>query len=275
MLEVNLFDSEFIHTENLLGYITCSDILEPKKIKWINGKYDFNGITVFTDRYIDFNFDLVKSDLKIFWLLEPRAVRPYGYSKIIEIENKFDYILTYDSELLKRSKKYIKYVVGQSRVYEPKIYDKTKMVSMIASNKQITEGHRFRHEISNRLSKKYNIDMWGSGYKSFDSKLSPLSDYYFTVSVMNSKIDNFFTEVIVDNFMLGTIPIFWGCPNINEYFDERGIITFDTIDELDEILSRLTINDYFSRIEYIKNNFEIAKKYVSTDDIISDVLQKI
>jgi hypothetical protein len=275
MLEVNLFDSEFIHTENLLGYITCSDILEPKKIKWINGKYDFNGITVFTDRYIDFNFDLVKSDLKIFWLLEPKAINPYGYSKIIEIESKFDYILTYDSELLKRSEKYIKYVVGQSRVYEPKIYDKTKMVSMIASNKQITEGHRFRHEISKRLSKKYNIDMWGSGYKSFDSKLLPLSDYYFTVSVMNSKIDNFFTEVIVDNFMLGTIPIFWGCPNINEYFDERGIITFDTIDELDEILSRLTINDYFSRIEYIKNNFEIAKKYVSTDDIISDVLQKI
>jgi hypothetical protein len=275
MLEVNLFDSEFIHTEKLLGYITCSDILEPKKIKWINGKYDFNGITVFTDRYIDFNFDLVKSDLKIFWLLEPRAIRPYGYSKIIEIESKFDYILTYDSELLKRSEKYIKYVVGQSRVYEPKIYDKTKMVSMIASNKQITEGHRFRHEISNKLSKKYNIDMWGSGYKSFDSKLSPLSDYYFTVSVMNSKIDNFFTEVIVDNFMLGTVPIFWGCPNINEYFDERGIITFDTIDELDEILSKLTINDYLSRIEYIKNNFEIAKKYVSTDDIISDVLQKI
>ena len=91
MLEVNLFDSEFIHTENLLGYITCSDILEPKKIKWINGKYDFNGITVFTDRYIDFNFDLVKSDLKIFWLLEPKAINPYGYSKIIEIESKFDY----------------------------------------------------------------------------------------------------------------------------------------------------------------------------------------
>jgi len=275
MLEVNLFDREFIHTENLLGFITCSDILEPKKIKWINGKYDFNGITVFTDRYIDFNFDLVKSDLKIFWLLEPRAINPYGYSKIIEIESKFDYILTYDSELLKRSEKYIKYVVGQSRVYEPKIYDKTKMVSMIASNKQITEGHRFRHEISNRLSKKYNIDMWGSGYKSFDSKLPPLSDYYFTVSVMNSKIDNFFTEVIVDNFMLGTVPIFWGCPNINEYFDKRGIITFDTIDELDKILSKLTVNDYFSRIEYIKNNFEIAKKYLSTDDIISDVLQKI
>lgn len=275
MIEVNLFDREFIHTENMLGFITCSDILKPEKIKWINGKYEFNGITVFTDRYIDFNFDSVKSDIKIFWLLKPRAVRPYGYSKIIEIENKFDYILTYDSELLKRSKKYIKYVVGQSRVYEPKIYDKTKMVSMIASNKQITEGHRFRHEISKRLSQKHKIDMWGSGYKPFDSKLPPLSDYYFTVSVMNSKIDNFFTEVIVDNFMLGTVPIFWGCPNINEYFDERGIITFDTIDELDEILSKLTIDDYFSRIEYIKNNFEIAKKYVSTDDIISDVLQKI
>jgi hypothetical protein len=275
MLEVNLFDLEFIHTEKLLGYITCSDILEPKKIKWINGKSEFNGITVFTDRYIDYNFDSVKSDLKIFWLLEPRAVRPNGYSKIIEVEDKFDYILTYDSELLNRGKKYIKYIVGQSRVYEPKIYDKTKMFSMIASSKRLTEGHRFRHEISKELSKKHNIDMWGSGYKPFDSKIPPLSDYYFSISVMNSKVDNFFTEVLVDNFMLGTIPIFWGCPNINEYFDDRGFITFNTVSELDEILSNLTINDYISRIEFIKKNLELSKKYVSTDDIIGDILQKL
>jgi hypothetical protein len=92
---------------------------------------------------------------------------------------------------------------------------------------------------------------------------------------MNSKVDNFFTEVLVDNFMLGTIPIFWGCPNINEYFDDRGFITFNTVSELDEILSNLTINDYISRIEFIKKNIELSKKYVSTDDIIGDILQKL
>jgi hypothetical protein len=275
MIEVNLFDMEFIHTENMLGYITCSDLLKPKKIKWINGKNNFDGITIFTDRYIDYDFDKVKSNIKIFWLFEPRAVRPYGYSKIIKIEDKFDYILTYDSELLKRNKKYIKYIVGQSRVYEPQIHNKTKMYSMIASNKRMTEGHRFRHQISELLSQKHKIDMWGSGYRPFKSKIDPLSEYHFSVSVMNSKIDNFFTEVLIDNFMLGTIPIFWGCPNISEYFDDRGIISFDTISELDEILSNLTIGDYYSKIEYAKINLELSKNYVSTDDTISDILQKL
>jgi len=149
------------------------------------------------------------------------------------------------------------------------------MFSMIASNKRMTEGHRFRHQISESLSQKHKIDMWGSGYKSFNSKIDPLSEYYFSISVMNSKIDNFFTEVLLDNFMLGTIPIFWGCPNINEYFDDRGIISFDTISELDEILSNLTIRDYYDRMEYVKKNLELAKNYVSTDDIIADILQKL
>ena len=275
MLEVNLFDMEFIHTEKLLGYITCSDTLKPTKIKWINGLLEFDGITVFTERYIDTDISKVNSKIKILWLLEPKEVHPYGYQRIVQIEDKFDYILTYDSELLKRSSKYIMYIVGQSRVESPKIYEKSKFVSMIASNKKLTTGHRFRHDIANALSKKHNIDMWGSGYKKFETKIDPLSDYHFSVSVMNSKIDNFFTEVLLDNFMLGTIPIFWGCPNIGEFFDERGMIIFDTIDELDLILSKLKKTDYTDRLEYVQKNMELAKNYVSTDDNIGDILLKL
>ena len=275
MLEVNLFDYEFIHTEKLLGYITCSDTLKPTKIKWINGLLEFDGITVFTERYIDTDISKIKSKLKILWLLEPKEVHPYGYERIIQIEDKFDYILTYDSELLKRNPKYLKYIVGQSRVVLPKIHEKSKFVSMIASNKRLTVGHRFRHDIANVLSKKHNIDMWGSGYKKFETKIDPLSEYYFSVSVMNSKIDNFFTEVLLDNFMLGTIPIFWGCPNIGEFFDKKGIITFDTIEELDFILSKLTKDDYINRLKYVQKNMELAKNYVSTDDIIGDILSKL
>lgn len=276
MLEVNLFDREFIHTENLLGYITCSDRRKPTKLKWINGLLEFDGITVFTERYLDDPIvDKVKSRLKIFWLLEPRAVHPYEYNRIIELENKFDYILTYDTHLLSRGPKYIKYVVAQSRVDNPFIAPKSKMVSMIASNKTMTEGHRFRHSLAQKFSNKFNIDMWGSGYKTFTSKNDPLMDYYFSISVMNCKVDNFFTEVLVDNFMLGTVPIFWGCPNIDEYFDPRGIITFNTEEDLNNILNNLNVDDYTSRLEFIEKNFIIAHEYVSTDDIFADVLKTL
>lgn len=276
MIEVNLFDSSFIHTEKLVGYITCSDLLKPTKIKWINGLRDYDGVTVFTDNYI--GNPIVKeinSKVKVAWLLEPRVIDSRTYNTITQIEDDFDYILTYDEELLKRGKKYLKYVVAQSRVSDEEsgIHEKNKLVSMIASHKTISVGHRFRHQIVRELQGKHNFDLWGSGYKHFTSKNDPLRDYYFSISVMNCKVNDFFTEVLVDNFRLGTVPIFWGCPNIGDYFDTRGIITFDTIEELDHILSNLTIKDYHDRLEYIGKNLTISKNYVSTDDIIADVIK--
>jgi len=277
MIEVNIIDNNFTHTESLLGYITCSDTLKPTQIKWLNGLKEYDGITIYTDNFINSPLiNEIKSDKKVFWLLEPPAINPEGYEIIKTIEDKFDYILTYDTELLNRGNKYIKYVVGQSRVSneESGIHPKSKMVSMIASHKQTTIGHKFRHDIVRNLQHKHKFDMWGSGYRHFNSKNDPLKDYYFSVSIMNSKIDNFFTEVLVDNFRLGTVPIFWGCPNIGEYFDERGIITFDTMEDLDDILSKLTVKDYIDRLDYIKKNFIISKEYISTDDIIANTIIK-
>lgn len=273
MLEINLFDYEFIHTEQSLGYITCSDTIRPKTMRWVNGLMEYNGATVFTDGYINSPIvDKVKCNTKIAWLLEPRAIHPNIYEEVIINEDKFDYILTHDVTLLSRGDKYVKSLVGQSRVEVPLIYPKTKILSMIASNKTISDGHMFRHEIAHKLGRKYNIDMWGSGYKYFTDKIAPLGDYYFSISVMNSKVDNFFTEVLIDNFRVGTVPIFWGCPNISEYFDERGIITFDTLDDLDRVLGNLTFEDYVSRLDYIKNNMELSEKYISTDDIIGNII---
>ena len=117
--------------------------------------------------------------------------------------------------------------------------------------------------------------MWGSGYRPFTDKIEPLSDYRYSISVMNSKLNNFFTEVLIDNFMCGTVPIFWGCPNISDYFDMDGIITFNTIEELDIILSNLSVDDYNKRLPAIKNNLKLAMKYSSTDDYIANIIKEM
>ena len=291
MLHVNLFDNSFASTFDSLGYVTSTMDYKPKNIVWLDKLMKYDGITVFTDWYIDSDiFDKVESRLKIFWLFEPRALAESGgiykntYKKILEIEDKFDYILTYDEELLKRSPKYLKYIVGQSRIPDEvaKIYPKTKGVSMIASWKRDTEGHKLRHQIIKELQPKYNFDVWGSGYRPFEDKLEPLKDYKYSICVMNSSADNFFTEVLLDCFRVGTIPIFWGCPNINEYFSSNGMIHFETIKELDNILSKVKIMkerylhydlddvDYF-----LQKNFDLVKKYTHTDDYIATILENL
>lgn len=278
MLHVNLFDGNFSHTLQECGFITSTLGIKPSKLTWIPKLMDFDGITVFTDGYInDPIVDEVRSKYKIFWAIESRSMDPSLYEAIVTNEHKFDYILTHDENLLQRGEKYLKYVVGQSRVSDEdaRFYPKSKLTSMIASFKMMSEGHRFRHEVVNALHRKHEFDLWGSGYNPFQHKTQALADYCFSISIINCRRPDYFTEVLIDNFRVGTVPILWGCPNIGEYFNEGGIISFETIEELDNILTNLTVDDYLSRVEAIRENFELAKKYLCTDDIVADILSNI
>lgn len=82
----------------------------------------------------------------------------------------------------------------------------------------------------------------------------------FHIAVENSKHNYYFTDKIVDCFCTKTLPIYWGAPKIGDYYNEKGIITFNTEDELVDILNNLTPEDYYSRLEYINENYENALK---------------
>jgi hypothetical protein len=76
--------------------------------------------------------------------------------------------------------------------------------------------------------------------------------------------------------MFKTIPIFYGCPNIGDIFDLRGMYTFDTIEELKTILDKINLEDYNVRLEYVNKNYEIAKNnFMITDDIIADKIKEL
>jgi hypothetical protein len=72
---------------------------------------------------------------------------------------------------------------------------------------------------------------------------------------------------------LGTIPIFWGCPNIGDYFNLDGMEVFNTIDELDYILSNL--KPYKEYLKGTKDNFFRSIAYIHTDDYIADILKTL
>jgi hypothetical protein len=88
------------------------------------------------------------------------------------------------------------------------------------------------------------------------------------VVVENCKRDYWFTEKLIDCFRSGTIPIYWGCPSIGDFFDLDGIITFDSVDELLEIIKNCDNNLYNSKLESVNNNFNISKNYILPDDHI-------
>ena len=101
-----------------------------------------------------------------------------------------------------------------------------------------------------------------------EDKLEALADYGYSLVIENQRMNYYFTEKLIDCFATGTIPIYWGCPAISRFFDADGMYTFRTLDELPDILDRLSQQDYQSRLGAVQRNMYIAKRYRIPEDWI-------
>lgn len=99
---------------------------------------------------------------------------------------------------------------------------KTKIMSVVASNKSFTAEHAKRLEFALKLKKHYgdDLDFYGRGFVPMDDKLDSLRDYRFQIVLENSSHEHYFSEKLSDCMLSGTFPIYYGCPNLNEYFPE-------------------------------------------------------
>jgi hypothetical protein len=156
-----------------------------------------------------------------------------------------------------------------------RIYPKTKMVSGVSSRKAFLPGHIKRLAFIDSI--KDRIDLYGRGINEIPSKLEALRDYRFSVAIENVSCDDYyFTEKITECFLTGTVPIYHGCPNIGQFFDERGILYFNTEEELHAILDSLSEEKYNSMLEYVKINFEKCFNFpINNDDLHSQYYKQI
>jgi len=110
---------------------------------------------------------------------------------------------------------------------------KTKLMSIMVSHKSYTIGHKYRHAlVSYILKNNLPIDIWGNGakfykqrfpennniYGDFKSMAEMCDNYTFTIAIENTCHDHYFTEKIINPFIYHTIPLYWGCKKIEEYF---------------------------------------------------------
>ena len=293
-----IMGNEITLCDSLMTVNDCKDdiwsvtgaAIRPKKVRWkyIGGAQDCAAlplnipkeqqqITLFTDK--DFfmpSVDKIKSKYKVVFLNECRHIHPFAYKGITQYEHKFDFIVTHDKELLSRGDKYVKISTGTSWVPDDKsqIYKKTRLISHIASTKSWAPGHKLRHVITKAIKGKYDVDFFGSSFKTFEKpdKYKCLKDHCFSITVMNAKNDNYFTETLVDTFRCGTVPIFWGCENIGEYFNEKGILRFNGPSEFKKIMDNLSKEQYYEMMPYVEENFEIAKGHTQMDDLVYETI---
>jgi hypothetical protein len=261
MVKINLNSSGFSHAPSSTWY---------KNSKYITWEYNTknNPITFYIDGDIFAGIsDKNDGKLKFLWGLESPQYNSDFFNLVInnldEVLETYEMIFTYNDELVKLHPKF-KWGPGNGFwVESPKIYNKSKLVSMICSDKRFTELQKFRFNYA--VTNKDKLDLYGNINNHITLKEEGLIDYMFSVCIENDMCDTYFTEKILDCFATGTIPIYKGTKNIVNHFNQNGIIFLDDI-SLDDLTPEL----YYSKMDYIKENFEKVLPFNVNEDWLYD-----
>jgi len=255
-------------------------------------KYEDKPITLFND-YIPKSIDELNYNPYNFILIhEPNEF--FGFHDWVRNNNHlFNVILTWDENILNSCPNSSLFTCNYQQD-SPEYYsnfinkDKKFEVSFLSGAKTITEGHKLRNQIYELKDQISIPKKWfhvledfdhtvgvRPGYGNYTKDLSYIPEYLesspqvfgkricfdesmFHVCVENVKHNNWYTEKIGEAFCTKTVPIYWGCPNIGDFYDERGIITFNNLEELPNIINNLTPEKYYEMKPYIDYNYEVA-----------------
>lgn len=127
-----------------------------------------------------------------------------------------------------------------------------RFCSAVISN--VHDWSMFRINFINLLSLYKKVDM-GGRYKNnvgrVRNKIEFLKAYKFSIAMENSEGDGYSSEKILQSFLSGTIPIYYGNYIIDEYINPKSFIL---------IKGNKDINSKIKYIEKIDNNNELYKK---------------
>jgi len=121
------------------------------------------------------------------------------------------------------------------------IPQKTKDLSSIISNAFSLEGHRKRYKLMNRLKGHFKdqLDWFGKGEALINDKWDGLAPYKYSIAIENSAHEHYFTEKIMDCYLSHTMPIYWGCPNITDYFPKESLIILEDPDDYEACIQQI------------------------------------
>ena len=239
------------------------------------------------DVYIDqFVAELVPAgSLRIVILQEPW--RDPLVPLVQKYQNCYTHLLTYQEDILDSNPKARLFHFPNTWIknYVPK--PKEFSISTVIGGKNFPqlEGHKLRHELwRNRerinIPRKFYLSgnaQHSHAFVHFDgadytgqlvlgASKKPLFDSMFHICIENTSIDNYFSEKLIDCFQTQTIPIYYGCRNIGEYFNQMGIIQVGSLDQIIEVCNQLTPESYERMSPILEENLELSNKWCDQDE---------
>ena len=214
--------------------------------------------------------------------------------KVRDVNNKdlYSYVFTYHQDILENNEKAVYFLCTTTWIKNYDFPAKKFGVSTLVGgkNKAGLEGYVLRHELWARqweigLSKDFYLS---SAYRysavdytnqlilpeNMPDKAIMFNNQYH-IAIENTSLRNAFSEKILDCFQTKTIPLHYGCPNIENYFNVDGIIIVNNVNEIINTCNSLTPDYYESRLAAIEDNYQRSMAYLSTTEILDNKLKEI
>ena len=188
-------------------------------------------------------------------LAEPSVIHAKHLALLRLTHRRFWRVLSFNETLLSRIPNGIFFPLGTTWVPEWRDLplNKTAMCSLIASAKRDTAGHKLRHHIVDWVrDTAQDVEVMGRGYTPFDRKADGLAPYRYSVVVENVQERNYFSEKLVDAVLCNTVPIYWGCPNLDRFLDPSGIIQCQSEADVRRAIEGMSEADFATRLPQIQ-----------------------
>ena len=216
----------------------------------------------------------------------------------------FDRVLFWNDEFARHYKHAVKCNIGQPIINLELIpfvdFNDKKFLSVITSSKLIKHEngiHKERYKAFEFFSKKpEGLELFGAGWEGVElpfvktsykgmceGKKDVLKNYKFSICFENAKnYPGLITEKIFDCFAAGTVPIYYGPPNVQDYIPLNCFIDFCSFggyEELYQFLVNMTEVEYQVYLDAAKAFIKSKEYYEFTSkrfaEIVSEQIQAV
>ncbi len=244
--------------------------------------------------YSNFGFEHLKYTCKKIF---------YTGENILPDYNQCDYAFSFDKTNTQNF--YLPHFVEYEHFFDfkngkntPKILEyqqteKTKFCSFMASNQNAKERIRFVQKLMKYKKVVcsgpvlYNMEEKEQIGKMHDDeyidwrkeKLETIKTYKFTIAFENEQSENYVTEKIYQPLLVKSIPIYWGAPNIDDYFNPKSFINVSDYHSYKDVIKAIIQIDQDDELyqRYLNEPaiLETSKLYTITEETIYQNIKEL
>jgi hypothetical protein len=121
---------------------------------------------------------------------------------------------------------------------------KENKIVWVTSNQRSSKGHNVRMDFLDKIKELSFVDFYGRGINPIDDKWDVLNTSKYAIAYENFKSDYYWTEKIIDCYLSYTMPLYFGCNNIENYFPKNSYIQIDPRDKhIDLFLKEIVVSN--------------------------------